>query len=151
MKAYLGIDPGLKGFLCLLHGEAHTFFPMPVKVENKGKTKRKVVDYDEIYFLLHKISEEAEDLTVVIESQQQNSKTLMAQGEFQMACRSLGIQFVTVHPMTWKSHFKLIGKEKIGSVEYVECIYGIHCRGKNGGALDGMSDAFLIAKYWKEN
>lgn len=44
---FIGIDPGIKGFFCIMYGEFMEFYPMPNRQElNKsGKGKKTVLDY----------------------------------------------------------------------------------------------------------
>ena len=162
MRAFIGIDPGLKGALALIdhHGQLLDVKDMPVIPRSGGFVKNQI-DSDHLLAQLSHWSNEAGGLhetVVVIE----NMRSMPMQGRssiFSMGLSAGLIEGVVVSrriphhlvdPAHWKKHFKLTGKEKTMSVTLAKRLYP-GTEYFNRKKDHDRAEAVLLARYgWEE-
>jgi crossover junction endodeoxyribonuclease RuvC len=143
---YIGIDPGANGGLVSLDDEDVVLYSM----------KYNIKDYVS-YF--KNICKHSLDVVVFVEKvhamprQGVRSMFTFGQrfGEIMGLLEAFQMEFYLIEPQRWKKHFSLIGSNKKDScIKALELEPTLECKGKRGGLIDGICDAYLIALYGKE-
>lgn len=145
MKYWLGIDPGIKGSICILPESGD-----PIFIDNSTN----VIDAVSIiksYPIHMAMIEDVHSIFGV--SAKSNFNFGFNVGYLHGIITSLGIPLDVVQPKVWQKHFSV----PVGSKTIKKDVASIALRlnpslpiyGPKGGLLDGRSDAFLIALYAK--
>lgn len=166
MAFYLGIDNGQKGFFAFYNSETRklNLATMPTR---KGKQSPRLLhlqkdetewDYDisAIRDLLKTCRKQAgkKRLVAVTEEPRMkgrvgNAKAIVSLarglGIFESCCQEKKIDLFQVHPSSWKSHFKIIGRPKEASIEIANEIWP-----KGHFPTPDAADAALLAYYVSE-
>ncbi len=155
----IGIDPGIKGAICILKdGKILDVFDMPIMPV--GKKNKSQVNGSQIYNEIKKatINEEKTNIKVVIEQvsampgQGVTSMFNFGQsfGVLKGIFSAMQIPMDFVSPVKWKKHFNLINTQKDSSrtkaIEFFPYISNKLSRKKDAN----KADAILIAKYYFE-
>jgi len=145
---YVGIDPGAKGGIVSLDDTGVVLYSM----------KYNIKDY---VFYLKSIYKKNLNVAVFVEKvhamprQGVRSMFTFGQrfGEITGLLEAFQMEYYLIEPQVWKKHFSLIGSrnKKDSCVKSLELEPTLKCKGKRGGYLDGICDAYLIARYGKEN
>ena len=153
----IGIDPGIKGAICILKdGKILDVFDMPIMPV--GKKNKSQVNGSQIYNEIKKatINEEKTNIKVVIEQvsampgQGVTSMFNFGQsfGVLKGIFSAMQIPMDFVSPVKWKKHFNLINTQKDSSrtkaIEFFPYISHKLSRKKDAN----KADAILIASYY---
>ncbi len=156
----IGIDPGIKGAICILKdGKILDVFDMPIMPV--GKKNKSQVNGSQIYNEIKKatINEEKTNIKVVIEQ----VSAMPGQGVTSMfnfgqsfgilkgIFSAMQIPMDFVSPVKWKKHFNLINTQKDSSrtkaIEFFPYISHKLSRKKDAN----KADAILIASFYHKN
>ena len=135
MPPFIGIDPGLKGYLAVLYngGEEYALTPLPYE----GSVLQAGAWLGNSFLL-------PEDGVITLEKQFTKGKgmntILENYGALKAMLRAAGRDYDEVTPRTWKAHFGL-DSDKNKSVTLVEELFGIT------GITHDAAEAILIAEY----
>ena len=155
----IGIDPGIKGAICILKdGVVIDVFDMPVMPV--GKKNKSQVNGSQIYNEIQKVieNEDKQDIKVIIEQvsampgQGVTSMFNFGQsfGVLKGICSAMQLSMYFVRPAKWKKYYNLINAEKDASrtkaIEIFPYISSQLSRKKDGN----KADAALIASYFYE-
>ena len=146
MRKFIGIDPGSKGAISIIHEDGTLFENHDIpKVGN---------EYD-----LRKINQIIAEHSIdyaCIEHQQvfgkEGIKTAftigMGYGILLMALEANNIPYTETRPQKWKKAFGLLQKDKAVSVRLAQKLFptGVFV-GPRGGIYDGRAESALIAEY----
>tara|TARA_B100000989_G_scaffold298386_1_gene287441 strand:- start:4700 stop:5188 length:489 start_codon:yes stop_codon:yes gene_type:complete len=153
----IGIDPGIKGAICILKdGEILDIFDMPIMPV--GKKNKSQVNGSQIYNEIKKIivNEDKKDIKVVIEQvsampgQGVTSMFNFGQsfGVLKGLFSAMQIPMDFVSPIKWKKYFNLINSQKDSSrtkaIEFFPYISEKLSRKKDSN----KADAILIASFY---
>ena len=156
----IGIDPGLKGAICILKdGKILDVFDMPIMPV--GKKNKSQVNGSQIYNEIRKaiISEEKKDVKVVIElvsAMPGQGVTSMfnfgqAFGVLKGIFSAMQIPMDFVSPVKWKKYYNLTNTQKDSSrtkaIEFFPYISSKLSRKKDAN----KADAILIASFYHQN
>lgn len=154
----IGIDPGIKGAICILkNGVVINVFDMPIMPI--GKKNKSQVNGSQIYNEILKVieNEDKQDVKVVIEQvsampgQGVTSMFNFGQsfGVIKGICSAMEMPIFYVRPVKWKKHFNLLNSEKDSSrtkaIEMFPKISHKLSRKKD----NNKADAILIAQYFE--
>lgn len=156
----IGIDPGAKGGVAILDnmGKLIDAVPMPKGVEFYRYLKFNQRDDCFIYIEKAQPHREKKDRYGKTVSKEGIMSTftngfnygkLISALEIYQISYGLSVSIFEVYPISWKSAFNLT-KDKKESMRLCEFIFPEskqYIYGKNGGALDGIAEAILIAHY----
>ena len=146
-KYYLGIDPGADGSLAIIGPKKIWLYPF------KDNNILDVLWYDRQW------SEKIKDMVCTIEEpevfgKKSNPKTLLVLGKnygfMTGVLQAIGVPYLSVPPHTWKSGYKLCGKDKSASIEKAHEMFpdvNLHRTPKCPTEHDGMAESLLIAEY----
>ena len=151
-KAYIGIDPGASGAICLLVPDIDVIIFTGTTVE-PALLRQSLMSVAGEYNLAHIMLEEVHSLHGM--SAKSNFTFGFNVGTIQAILGTTGIGFDLVQPKVWQKETgikfpqksKPAQKKKI-TADVVKRLYpyaNIH--GPKGGLLDGRSDALMIAHY----
>ena len=155
----IGIDPGIKGAICILKdGNILDVFDMPIMPV--GKKNKSQVNGSQIYNEIQKaiLNEDKKDIKVVIEQvsampgQGVTSMFNFGQsfGVLKGICSAMQLSMYFVRPAKWKKYFNLIKTEKQASrtkvIEIFPYIAPILSKKKD----INKADAILIACFYSE-
>ena len=135
MPPFIGIDPGLKGYLAVLYngGEEYALTPLPYE----GSVLQAGAWLGNSFLL-------PEDGVITLEKQFTKGKgmntILENYGALKAMLRAAGRDYDEVTPRTWKTYFGL-DSDKKKSVALVEELFGIT------GITHDAAEAILIAEY----
>ena len=156
----IGIDPGLKGAICILKdGKILDVFDMPIMPV--GKKNKSQVNGSQIYNEIRKaiISEDKKDVKVVIElvsAMPGQGVTSMfnfgqAFGVLKGIFSAMQIPMDFVSPVKWKKYYNLTNTQKDSSrtkaIEFFPYISSKLSRKKDAN----KADAILIASFYHQN
>ena len=156
----IGIDPGIKGAICILKdGIILDVFDMPIM--SVGKKNKSQVNGSQIYNEIRKaiISEDKKDVKVVIElvsAMPGQGVTSMfnfgqAFGVLKGIFSAMQIPMDFVSPVKWKKYYNLINTQKDSSrtkaIEFFPYISSKLSRKKDAN----KADAILIANFYHQN
>ena len=156
----IGIDPGIKGAICILKdGKILDVFDMPIMPV--GKKNKSQVNGSQIYNEIKKVTvnEEKTNIKVVIEQvsampgQGVTSMFNFGQsfGVLKGIFSAMQIPMDFVSPVKWKKHFNLINTQKDSSrtkaIEFFPYISHKLSRKKDAN----KADAILIASFYYKN
>ena len=156
----IGIDPGLKGAICILKdGKILDVFDMPIM--SVGKKNKSQVNGSQIYNEIRKaiISEDKKDVKVVIElvsAMPGQGVTSMfnfgqAFGVLKGIFSAMQIPMDFVSPVKWKKYYNLTNTQKDSSrtkaIEFFPYISSKLSRKKDAN----KADAILIASFYHQN
>ena len=156
----IGIDPGIKGAICILKdGVVIDVFDMPVMPV--GKKNKSQVNGSQVYNEILKVieNEDKQDVKVVIEQvsampgQGVTSMFNFGQsyGVLKGIFSAMQIPMDFVSPVKWKKHFNLINTQKDSSrtkaIEFFPYISHKLSRKKDAN----KADAILIASFYYKN
>ena len=156
----IGIDPGIKGAICILKdGKILDVFDMPIMPV--GKKNKSQVNGSQIYNEIKKatVNEEKTNIKVVIEQvsampgQGVTSMFNFGQsfGVLKGIFSAMQIPMDFVSPVKWKKHFNLINAQKDSSrtkaIEFFPYISSKLSRKKDAN----KADAILIASFYYQN
>lgn len=158
----IGIDPGLSGGLAVItnSGELEVI-DMPVYMVKVDRSVKRYLDRKRILSFLRSLNKF--ETIAFLEKQQaypsqgsvSNYSTGFEFGVLVTCFDALELSYELVHPKTWQKEFSIRGgtakKETKGmSTQIAEQLFPrVSFRGPNGAALDGRSDAALIAEWGK--
>ena len=156
----IGIDPGIKGAICILKdGEILDVIDMPVMPV--GKKNKSQVNSSQIYNEIQKaiINEDKKDIKVVIEQ----VSAMPGQGVTSMfnfgqsfgilkgICSAMQLSMYFVRPAKWKKYFNLINSEKDASRTKAIEIFPYFSSNLAKKKDSNKADAILIASYYYES
>ena len=156
----IGIDPGIKGAICILKdGVVIDVFDMPVMPV--GKKNKSQVNGSQIYNEIQKVIEnkDKQDIKVVIEQvsampgQGVTSMFNFGQsyGVLKGIFSAMQIPMDFISPVKWKKHYNLINTQKDSSrtkaIEFFPYISSKLSRKKDAN----KADAILIASFYYQN
>ena len=156
----IGIDPGIKGAICILKdGNILDVFDMPIMPV--GKKNKSQVNGSQIYNEIQKaiLNEDKKDIKVVIEQvsampgQGVTSMFNFGQsfGVLKGICSEMQLSIFFIRPAKWKKYFGLIKTEKDASrtkvIEIFPYISSELSRKKDAN----KADAILIASFYYQN
>ena len=156
----IGIDPGIKGAICILKdGKILDVFDMPIMPV--GKKNKSQVNGSQIYNEIQKaiIHEDKKDIKVVIEQvsampgQGVTSMFNFGQsfGVLKGIFSAMQIPMDFISPVKWKKHYNLINTQKDSSrtkaIEFFPYISSQLSRKKDAN----KADAILIASFYYQN
>ena len=156
----IGIDPGIKGAICILKdGKILDVFDMPIMPV--GKKNKSQVNGSQIYNEIHKaiIDEDKKDIKVVIEQvsampgQGVTSMFNFGQsfGVLKGIFSAMQIPMDFISPVKWKKYYNLINMQKDSSrtkaIEFFPYISSKLSRKKDAN----KADAILIASFYYQN
>ena len=155
----IGIDPGIKGAICILKdGKILDVFDMPIMPV--GKKNKSQVNGSQIYNEIQKaiIHEDKKDIKVVIEQvsampgQGVTSMFNFGQsfGVIKGICSALSLPIYFVRPTKWKKHFNLIKTNKDASRTKVIEVYPEISSKLSRKKDSNKADAILIARYFND-
>ena len=156
----IGIDPGIKGAICILKdGKILDVFDMPIMPV--GKKNKSQVNGSQIYNEIQKaiIDEDKKDIKVVIEQvsampgQGVTSMFNFGQsfGVLKGICSAMNLSMYFVRPAKWKKYFNLINSEKDASRTRAIEIFPYFSMNLSKKKDANKADAMLIASYFYEN
>lgn len=158
MPRYIGVDPGVKGALCLLDTSQHTyeFFPTPSKVDlispsmvlhwlntqNIIDNPTRIIGIEDVHSIFG----------VGAKSNFQFGRYL---GQIETICSISKIGIERVQPKVWQKvtgiifpkGSKPVQRKKIIAAKVLEIYPNANIFGPRGGLADGKADALLIAHY----
>ena len=155
----IGIDPGIKGAICILkNGKILDIFDMPIMPV--GKKNKSQVNASQIYNEIQKaiINEDKKDIRVVIEQ----VSAMPGQGVTSMfnfgqsfgilkgICSAMNLSMYFVRPVKWKKHFNLINSSKDASRTKAIEIFPYFSTNLSKKKDANKADAILIASYFEE-
>ena len=162
MSAFLGADPGLDGFLCLLTDRGSVFWAMPASKVSRGQR----INSHEVALILHELPPiTMAALEKAQASQQQGSSSAFKTGDgygVLRGCLSAArIAYEEVAPATWK---KAMGVPKVGgklgsaktrerkaiSIAHAQQLFpGVDLRASERCKVphDGKAEALLLAEW----
>ena len=167
-KAYVGVDPGINGFICILHKDSNFSYPVP-KIKNK-------VDYQELSKLFWDISfEYAGKIHLVLEDVHAifgaGAKSTFnfghIQGFIEGCLVSYSIPYTKVQPKAWQKvmweGIPLItkpsstGKTKVKDTKAMSLmaakrfhpLIDLRATERSNKPHDGKVDSLLISSYCK--
>jgi hypothetical protein len=156
----IGIDPGKSGAIAAIYHDCPNMprvIDMPTYEIRDGKSKKRHLDRKRIIQVIRDLA--AMDNTIVILEKQQaypnqgavsNYSTGFGYAVILTALDSLALPYEEVHPKTWQKHFSIREKTKGQSCEKAANLFPkAELRGPKGAALDGRSDALLMAEYMR--
>jgi len=143
---YIGIDVGKKGALVLLEDDI---------VESYSFDKETYVRLINNLKMIYNINDVIVGIEKVHSMPKQGVKSMFSFGEnygwLQGILDANNIKYKLISPQEWKKYFGLIGSNKKDSCKKaLELEPKLKCYGSRGGMLDGVCDAYLIARYLKE-
>ena len=156
----IGIDPGIKGAICILKdGKILDVFDMPIMPV--GKKNKSQVNGSQIYNEIQKaiVNEDKKDIKVVIEQvsampgQGVTSMFNFGQtfGAIKGVCAALELPIFFVRPTKWKKYYELLNSSKDASrtkaIEFFPYISSKLSRKKDAN----KADAILIASFYYQN
>ena len=155
----IGIDPGIKGAICILKdGKILDVFDMPIMPV--GKKNKSQVNGSQIYNEIQKAitHEDKKDIKVVIEQ----VSAMPGQGVTSMfnfgqsfgilkgVCSAMKLSLYFVRPAKWKKHFNLINASKDASRTKAIEIFPYFSANLSKKKDANKADAILIASYFEE-
>ena len=155
----IGIDPGIKGAICVLKdGEILDVFDMPTMPV--GKKNKSQVNGSQIYNEIQKaiIHEDKKDIIVVIEQ----VSAMPGQGVTSMfnfgqsfgilkgICSTMQLPMFFVRPAKWKKYFNLINSQKDASRTRAIEIFPYFSTQLSKKKDSNKADAILIASFYYE-
>jgi len=147
-EAYIGIDPGNKGAICLLSGDLTT-----IDFIDNSKPINHMVDWLEIhknnYFIKKVLIEDVHSIFGT--SAKSNFSFGFNTGVLHGVIKALQLPLDTVNPKIWQKSFGIKSKGKLIKKEVATICNTLYVNpsiyGSKGGLLDGRSDALGIATY----
>ena len=154
----IGIDPGIKGAICIFkNGIILDVFDMPTMPV--GKKNKSQVNGSQLYNEIQRavINENKSDIKVVIEQvsampgQGVTSMFNFGQsfGVIKGICAAMQLPIFFIRPIKWKKHFELINSQKDASrtkaIEMFPKISSILSKKKDSN----KADAILIASFYE--
>jgi len=155
MNNFIGIDPGKKGAIAVLHQDRRTVIWLDMPVTPAGE-----IDVKSIYEFLQPFA--PENYICMLERAQSMPKQGVVgvftygvgYGKVKACLELLGIKYNEIHPKNWKKEFKLLGKTKEDSVETARKLFSWHSssyKTPRGRLLDGRAEALLLAEHGRRN
>lgn len=154
--AVIGIDPGITGGICYYSARKAVTWSMPINKVKHGSRNTSRVNAQVIRDILKKHKPDK----VYIELQQARpgqssiatATTFMNMGILIGVVTSLNIELVMVEIRDWQvviykdiaEELELAGKDRSFFIAESD---GVSCLGKKGEKLDGIADAYCIAKF----
>lgn len=142
----IGVDPGFSGGICLLDGRKATLVRMPLLQQ-----KKREYDLGSICKIIRGAAPSTiwfEDV-VVIERVTRPASLVRCLGMFEGAAVGIGFPVETVPPSVWKRHFGL-SADKQESIDLAHKLYPSTKKGITKKGDDGLAEALLIARWYKE-
>ena len=148
MATFIGIDPGLRGGICII-SDTGTFYCYEMPVNKDG------VDASTLRQIIGNYGCGAHVIAYVEHAQAMPKQGVVGVftygvgfGKILAVLEICGIKIKLVRPAIWKKALKL-PKEKLAAVEMAErLLHPIDIfRTERGRLLDGKAEAFLIAHY----
>ena len=155
----IGIDPGIKGAICILKdGKILDVFDMPIMPV--GKKNKSQVNGSQIYNEIQKaiIDEDKKDIKVVIEQ----VSAMPGQGVTSMfnfgqsfgilkgICSAMQLPMFFVRPAKWKKYFGLINSEKDASRTRAIEMFPYFSSNLSKKKDSNKAEAILIATFYYE-
>ena len=155
----IGIDPGIKGAICILkNGKILEVFDMPIMPV--GKKNKSQVNASQIYNEIQKvvINVDKKDIRVVIEQ----VSAMPGQGVTSMfnfgqsfgilkgICSAMQLPMFFVRPAKWKKYFNLINSQKDASRTRAIEIFPYFSTQLSKKKDSNKADAILIASFYYE-
>jgi len=149
-KIYLGIDPGQKGALAMIHGTEVSVIEMPV-------LGNKEIDGLTIFNWLP-ISSPDQDVVCALEKAQAMPKQGITStfnygvgfGVIKTALNITKTPYIEVRPAKWKKYFSLKSDKKQAVAMASKLFPDIIFHTPRGRILDGHAEALLLAYYVKQ-
>lgn len=152
-----GIDPGVDGYVCILHEHEPMFFKIPYEtVPGTKKKNGKKVECNRSVLLINQLAKKLRGIDhIFVEdyvtgmSQANISERIHAHGMLVGACK-LAARTSVLKPVEWKKYYGLYKKEKRDSIGMAKDLYpGVSLRPTERSRVDShdMADALLIAHF----
>lgn len=155
---YIGIDPGAKGAVALLHGENLYLWPAPMVLERRGKSRKLTTDLPRLAMLVRVLAELRPAVAIErvwgVRGQGASSGAALghARCAFEMAFHMAEIVPQLVSPQRWKADLGLYNQEKRAALDKASKLFPAFAdqfrpvRGeRDTEACIGRADAALIA------
>lgn len=159
MQTYVGIDPGAKGAIALIHGEELRLWRAPMALVKRGKSKKPTTDFEALAPLVRMLAD-MQPVRVAVEKvwgvAGQGASTGAALGHARCAFEAcffmVGVRVNLVPPQTWKADLGLYGLPKEAAIDKACELFPSYAaefrpvRGERDKELCiGRADAALIA------
>ena len=156
---FVGIDPGLQGYMALF------------KDNSEWPSIKKLSQGLDFYFDMVNLHSVSDGLIICIEKQismGHDAHNSLRTGAYNYGRIIMGldllvhefdnIKYSEVHPASWKSYYKIKGKDKTASkkssCDIVKLLFGKAGKelitGKRGAENDNIAEAILIAEYGRQ-
>lgn len=122
--SYVGIDPGAKGALALLHDNHVTVIDIPQAMIMRGRSRKPVTDLARLWSVVQLVADYAPVCAAIekvwgVKGQGGSTGAALghARGCLEMAFHAAGVPVVLVSPQRWKADLGLYNQSKEASLQ----------------------------------